>query len=63
MINQNNRCVLAIESTPVSRPPEGVLIGLEQHLHSNVVCPHCRVALVRLGSCFSCPLCGFGGCD
>jgi len=26
------------------------------------ICPDCRVRLVRLGNCFSCPLCGFGGC-
>jgi len=25
-------------------------------------CPDCGAGMVRLGSCFSCPLCGFGGC-
>jgi hypothetical protein len=25
-------------------------------------CPHCHVRMVRLGVCFSCPLCGFGSC-
>jgi len=26
-------------------------------------CPDCGAGMVRLGSCFSCPLCGFGGCE
>ena len=26
-------------------------------------CPDCQVRLVRLGTCFSCPLCGYGGCS
>jgi hypothetical protein len=25
-------------------------------------CPDCGAGMVRLGSCFSCPVCGFGGC-
>lgn len=25
-------------------------------------CPDCGVSLVRLGACFSCPSCGYGGC-
>jgi len=25
-------------------------------------CPDCGVKLVRLGSCFSCPRCGYGSC-
>lgn len=25
-------------------------------------CPDCGAGMVRLGNCFSCPLCGFGGC-
>jgi hypothetical protein len=27
------------------------------------VCPECLTALVRLGACFSCPICGYGGCN
>ncbi|UCD17671.1 MAG: hypothetical protein JSV44_01860 [Candidatus Zixiibacteriota bacterium] len=27
------------------------------------ICPHCGAVLIRLGSCFSCPLCGYGSCD
>lgn len=26
------------------------------------ICPDCGVQMVRLGSCFSCPSCGYGGC-
>jgi hypothetical protein len=63
MIKNNDRCVLAIESTPVSPSPEDASIEFEEHLRSDTICPHCRVALIRLGSCFSCPICGFGGCD
>lgn len=25
-------------------------------------CPDCGAGMVRLGSCFACPLCGFGAC-
>jgi len=26
------------------------------------ICPDCGAVLIRLGTCFSCPLCGYGGC-
>ncbi|MEP0827786.1 MAG: hypothetical protein HRF51_04625 [bacterium] len=26
-------------------------------------CPDCGIALVRFGTCFSCPLCGLGSCE
>ncbi len=26
-------------------------------------CPECGIAMIRLGSCFSCPVCGYGGCE
>lgn len=25
-------------------------------------CPDCGSGMVRLGSCFNCPVCGWGGC-
>ena len=28
-----------------------------------VACPDCGVGLVRLGHCFTCPVCGYGGCS
>jgi len=36
----------------------------ENYSYLNVAtCPDCGAGMVRLGSCFSCPLCGFGGCE
>jgi len=26
-------------------------------------CPDCGIRLVRLGHCFTCPACGWGGCS
>ena len=26
-------------------------------------CPDCGVGLIRLGHCFTCPVCGYGGCS
>jgi len=26
-------------------------------------CPDCGIRLVRLGHCFTCPVCGWGGCN
>ena len=35
-----------------------------QYAYINVAsCPDCGAGMVRLGTCFSCPLCGFGGCS
>jgi hypothetical protein len=25
-------------------------------------CPECNGAMIRLGTCFSCPVCGYGSC-
>jgi len=33
-----------------------------EHEYDDNNCPDCHIALIRLGSCFSCPICGFGGC-
>jgi hypothetical protein len=27
-----------------------------------ICCPDCGAAMVRLGNCFTCPICGYGGC-
>ena len=32
------------------------------HYHNAATCPDCGAGMVRQGSCFSCPLCGFGAC-
>ncbi|MFH2036044.1 MAG: hypothetical protein ABIJ45_06540 [Candidatus Zixiibacteriota bacterium] len=26
------------------------------------VCPECGIEMIRLGTCFSCPVCGLGSC-
>ena len=26
-------------------------------------CPECSGAMIRLGTCFSCPVCGYGSCS
>jgi len=32
------------------------------HPETGTSCPDCHVRLIRLGACFSCPVCGYGGC-
>lgn len=35
----------------------------EEISYSNAAtCPDCGAGMVRLGTCFSCPSCGFGSC-
>lgn len=31
--------------------------------HNVANCPDCGAGMVRLGTCMSCPLCGFGSCS
>ena len=41
----------------------GELPGSEEIYYLNSgTCPECSGAMVRLGSCFSCPVCGYGSC-
>ncbi len=49
------------EKPIISIPQAGKNIPPPAVGHHN--CPDCRVRLVRLGNCFSCPLCGYGGCS
>jgi len=30
---------------------------------NSATCPDCGAGMVRLGMCFTCPICGFGGCN
>ena len=48
---------IVFESDQIS---EKRIISIPQESNS---CPDCLVRLVRLGNCFSCPLCGYGGCS
>ncbi len=47
--------------------PAGLLVAepfeAENYSYRNVAsCPDCGSGMVRLGTCFSCPACGFGSC-
>jgi len=62
MINQDRHLISKIEIAPVI--DEQQYGGEESSCdsHHPGVCPDCGIQMVRLGSCFTCPLCGFGGC-
>lgn len=34
----------------------------ECYYHDVATCPDCGAGMIRLGTCTSCPLCGFGSC-
>ena len=34
----------------------------EYSYHNAATCPDCGQGMVRLGGCFSCPVCGFSSC-
>ena len=36
--------------------------GENYHYLNSGTCPDCHAAMVRLGSCFSCPCCGWSSC-
>ncbi|MCP4706391.1 MAG: hypothetical protein GY865_17470 [candidate division Zixibacteria bacterium] len=46
----------AVSSNQISKKSD---MSISQKSNS---CPDCQIKLIRLGSCFSCPLCGYGGC-
>ena len=52
----SERKKIAFESNQVS---EKSTPSMSQEINN---CPDCRIKLIRLGNCFSCPLCGYGGC-
>jgi tRNA(Ile2) C34 agmatinyltransferase TiaS len=60
MISQSRYLELVVEA--------GSLEALTAAFQANerngfdTVCPDCRTSMIRLGICFSCPLCGFGSC-
>nr|MBN2278883.1 hypothetical protein [candidate division Zixibacteria bacterium] len=63
MINELGQSVSGIETTPIVTGRDKEPIRREIRFDSNLVCPDCGVSLVRLGTCFTCPRCGFGGCE
>ena len=42
-----------------SKQPETTV---EYSYHNAATCPDCGQGMVRLGRCFSCPVCGFSNC-
>ena len=36
--------------------------GPELSYLNSATCPDCGAGMVRIGMCFTCPSCGFGGC-
>jgi hypothetical protein len=36
--------------------------GQDKAIKSTPQCPECRMKMIRLGVCFSCPECGYGSC-
>ncbi len=47
---------------PREIPARGELLS-HGDSHGENHCPDCGIRLVRLGHCFTCPLCGWGGCN
>lgn len=43
--------------------PDNELTRLDAGTEENISCPDCGVRMIRLGTCFSCPICGFGSCE
>ncbi len=41
---------------------KGNIVDLTILKSDDGICPDCRVKMIRLGGCFSCPLCGLGSC-
>jgi len=62
MKKQNNYFGVVIEPKPniTGQRREPFLSPIR--IETNDICPDCQVKLVRLGACFSCPLCGYGSC-
>jgi len=60
MISQSRHLELAVEM----RSPEASAAAFQANEKNgfDTICPDCRVSMIRLGICFSCPLCGFGSC-
>jgi hypothetical protein len=38
-------------------------VATELSYANSATCPDCGAGMVRLGMCFTCPACGFGGCN
>lgn len=64
MIDWRSNLNSTIDKTSIIGETDGRIIELEScTINGGIVCPDCRVEMVRLGACFSCPVCGIGSCD
>ncbi|MCX6830387.1 MAG: hypothetical protein NT002_14065 [candidate division Zixibacteria bacterium] len=61
LINNSSFDSVIQEITEPSSAPSRHLQSAMSHRPA-VHCPDCGTGLIRLGSCFSCPTCGFGSC-
>jgi len=59
---QNNRLGAAVIFEVNTTSHREDFISRQTPAETNDVCPDCRVRLIRLGACFSCPACGYGSC-
>jgi hypothetical protein len=61
MMNQN--CLSDLVGNKTVVKPEIILAHEpDRKILSGPQCPECRMVMVRLGGCFSCPACGYGSC-
>lgn len=56
--NRNLKESPTLESAPVNL----CAIAKTDGIITDIFCPDCGMELIRLGACFACPTCGFGGC-
>ncbi|SYZ74124.1 hypothetical protein TRIP_C60394 [Candidatus Zixiibacteriota bacterium] len=62
MTNHDNHTDLVPIAVSRGMETAGLIAGAAIAAGPNVNCPDCGVTLIRLGGCFSCPVCGFGSC-
>jgi hypothetical protein len=69
MINQNEMSEISelitndnLVETNLAETSFALLVGQEREFKSTPQCPECRMKMIRLGVCFSCPECGYGSC-
>jgi len=61
-MNRQNISLDFESKKPVIRPVKKNAAA-DGERHDRTVCPDCGIKLIRLGHCFTCPLCGYGGCS
>jgi hypothetical protein len=64
MINQNEMSEISglVTNNNLAETNFALFAGQERGIKSTPQCPECRMKMIRLGVCFSCPECGYGSC-